>query len=525
MSLEQTQPPISTAKAEYLARLKARESFLDWCLQAGFKPAKHHRLLIAELQALVDKLVATLNNLTPEARETEVSGLRLMVLMPPGSAKSTYISKLFPPWFLAQLHRIPLSELGILACSHEAGLATDFGRAARNIVEGNERWLGYALKKDSRASEQWATTNGGYYKAAGVGAGIAGRRMHLGLIDDFCGSQEDSMSKLFNDKVWDWYVNDFVVRLQPFAARVIIANHRNEDDLVGRLLQREPEKWRVIRLRLLIETEEQAEQDPLQRAVGDYLWPEYFTRQQVNERMGNVYASGIEQQEPAPLKGAFFDAEHFLTYRPDELPPADELSFYCASDHAVSERQTADNTAIIPAAFGRGQLWILPDVVWKRIGSKECIEAMLTLAKRRQFIYWWAEDGHITKSLLPLIQDRLMDERTFINIVPVKPVKDKMQRAQTVQGMMAMGMVRFPANAEWLQRAKKELLTFPNAKHDDFVDALAWLGMGVHKMFGATPAKPRPQFEPNKPWTPTHGWLRDSHRAKQKLLIRQMQDN
>lgn len=454
------------------------------------------------------------NNVNPNKREEEVDGLRLMVLMPPGTAKSTYISKLFPPWFLAQVTQMPTKDLGILACSHEAGLAMDFGRDARNLVEGNERWLGYGLSKDSKASEKWATTLGGYYKCAGVGSGIAGRRMHLGLIDDFCGDQVDAMNKNFNDRIWNWYLNDFVVRLQPFAARVIIANHRNEDDLVGRLLAKEPTKWRVVRFRLLIENEEQAEQDPLGRSVGDYIWPEYFTRQQVTERMANPYASGIEQQEPSPLKGAFFDVEHFQTYKPNELPSISELRFYCSSDHAVSERETADNTAMIPAAFGRGLLWILPDVVWDRIGSKRCIEEMLKLTTNRKPLFWWAEKGHITKSLLPLLQDRMMDSRTYVNIVEVTPVKDKVARAQTIQGMMAMGLVRWPENAPWYQRAKKEMLNFPNGKHDDFVDAMAWLGMGVHSMLDSKPRQAAPEFKPNAPWVPTVKWLKDSVKRK-----------
>ena len=510
---------------ERQSRQQARSSFLSWCRCAGYKPAKHHLLLIAELQAVVDKLVSTLNNLTPEQREQEVDGLRLMVLMPPGSAKSTYISKLFPPWFLSQLFRIPIRELGILACSHEAGLATNFGRAARNLVDGNARWLGYTLKKDSRAADQWETTNGGYYQAAGVGAGIAGRRMHLGLIDDFCGSQEEAMSKLFNDKTWDWYQNDFVVRLQPFAARVIIANHRNEDDLVGRLLANEPAKWRVVRLRLLIETEEQAEQDPLGRVVGDYLWPEYFSRQQVVERMGNPYASGIEQQEPSPLKGAFFEKEHFQTYLPSELPPIEEGRIYVASDHAVSERETADNTAMVAAMFARGQLWILPDVVWKRLGSKACIEAMLDMAKRRKPLYWWAESGHITKSLLPLLEDRMKDDHCYINIVPVTPIKDKMARAQSIQGMMAMGMVRWPAKTEWFQRAQKEMLVFPNGKHDDFVDAVSWLGMGVSSMMGKAARQPAKEFQVNQGINITNGQLKSGEKAEQRLRMLALQDN
>jgi phage terminase large subunit-like protein len=47
--------------------------------------------------------------------------------------------------------------------------------------------------------------------------------------------------------------------------------------------------------------------------------------------------------------------------------------------------------------------------------------------------------------------------------------------------MMSMGMVMWP-KVSWFQRARREFLMFPNGKHDDFVDAASWLGMGVHRM-------------------------------------------
>ncbi len=503
--------------------MEVRGSFHAWCLKAnpGFVPAKHHLLIIHELELLVENLFKAL----VRGAEAPDEPLRLMVLTPPGSAKSTYISKLFPPWFLAQMGRLdrlmkdtgkPTIPLGILACSHSSDYANKWGKAARDVIVGNERWLGIALKNDSRASDEWALTNGCSYKAAGVGKGISGERMHLGVIDDFCGQEQEAGSKLFNDGIWIWWENDFVNRLQPVSARVIIANHRNEDDLVGRLMAKEPTKWRIIRLRLLIETQEQADEDPLGRKVGEYLWPEYFTKEQVDERMANPRASGIQQQEPSPEKGGFFQAEWFNQY--DKLPPLDELQFYCASDHAVSEAQTADLTCLLPAAYGQGKLWILPDTVWDRLGSKATVEAMLNLAKTRKPLYWWAEKGHISKSIGPFLQDRMMDEHVFVNIVQVTPVKDKMTRAQSFQGMMAMSAVMWP-KASWFARAKREFLLFPNGKHDDFVDAAAHLGRGVQSMFGGTPKAPSAQFVENVGMNITMRSIKEQQTREKRALV------
>ena len=463
--------------------LHVRSSFYDWCVINGYQPAKHHQLIINELQSLVERLIKSVSSGRPDAEE----GLRLMVLEPPGSAKSTYISKLFPPWFLAQINE-HIKDLGILACSHSGDLASDFGRAARNLVESNERWLGYSLTPDSRAADKWATTNRGYYQSAGVGAGISGRRAHLGVIDDFCGTEEEAGSKTFNDKIWNWYLNDFVPRLQPHAARVIIANHRNEDDLVGRLMATEASKWRIIKLRLLIETHDQSLSDPLGRHVGEWLWPEYFTKAMVDERMQNPRASGIQQQEPSPEKGGFFQKDHFQMYKMSELPSLDDCRCYAASDHAVRIAQQNDRTCMGIARWKNGILYIDPDLVWDRIPSNLAIKEMLRLANKFHPLYWWAERENISGSIGPILQEIMQDEVKWINIVELATGnKELMARAQSFQTLMALGRVRWP-DCPWFQRAQREMLMFPNGSHDDFVSFVAHLGRGVHQMI-STPKK------------------------------------
>ena len=528
---------LSPTKLEFLARQKARSSLVEWSRLCGFEPAAHHKIIIAELELLVENLIKALLR----GHEVPDEKLRLMVLTPPGSAKSTYISKLFPPWFLAQINRARtlleregkrFEPFGILACSHNAELATDFGRAARNLIDSNTRWLGYNLTKDSRAADKWSVSNGGYFQAAGVNSGISGRRMHLGAIDDFCGAEQEATSQLFNNQTWVWYENDFIPRLQPIAARVVIANHRNEDDLVGRIMQKEADKWRIIKLRLLIETQQQADEDPLHRKIGDYLWPEYFTRAQVEERMANPRASGIQQQEPSPEKGGFYQREWIREY--NDIAVLEGGQAYAASDHAVSIKQVAD-----PSCFGVGimknnLLYIHPRLVWDRINSKDAVAKMLELIKQFKPIYWWAEKGHISKSIGPFLQDRMIDERSFANIIEVTPSKDKMTRAQSANAMMKLGQIILPSDDlcmrysgnRWASRAIRELLLFPNGKNDDFVDFLSLLGNGCHKMISSGPTRTvEPEWQPNKPWVPTVKWLKESAESRTRLRIANLRDD
>src|ERR1700743_210370 len=92
-------PPLEAIQAEREYR-RIKGSLTEWVLRCGYQPAAHHRLLIAELEAV-------------SRGETR----NLAVFMPPGSAKSTYTSVLFPPWLLAN------ANWNVLAASHTIDLA------------------------------------------------------------------------------------------------------------------------------------------------------------------------------------------------------------------------------------------------------------------------------------------------------------------------------------------------------------------------------------------------------------------
>jgi hypothetical protein len=75
----------------------------EWAKHKGFEPAKHHLLIINEIESFLEG-------------EDEV----LLLFAPPGSAKSTYVSVLLPSWYLAKERgtrfgpspNSPLSALG-----------------------------------------------------------------------------------------------------------------------------------------------------------------------------------------------------------------------------------------------------------------------------------------------------------------------------------------------------------------------------------------------------------------------------
>ena len=139
----------------------------------GLVPARHHEFVNEKLE---------------EVERGEID--RLMLFEPPGHAKSTYASHLFPGWYLG---RNPESR--IIAASYTAQLATKFGRRVRNLFDLIEwPFPEVSLARDSKAADQWETVQGGEYFAAGVGGGIAGRRAELAIIDDPIKGRKDADS-------------------------------------------------------------------------------------------------------------------------------------------------------------------------------------------------------------------------------------------------------------------------------------------------------------------------------------------
>lgn len=476
-------------------RRELRSSLHAWAKQAtGYEPASHHTFLLDRLE---DVTYGRLGN--------------LIVLMPPGSAKSKYISNAFPPWWLG---KNPTGA--ILAVSHSKNLIRSFSRNCRNLVDLYHKDLGYGLKPDTQAADEWETSLGGRYFCAGVGAGISGHRADLGFIDDYLGSEEDANSDIIREAQWQWFINDFAYRVKPGCPMIIVANRRHEDDLVGRILEEEPENWTVIRLPFDAE-----EGDPLGRAVGEPLWPEWFlkndkAKKQVERARRHPRSwAGLWQQKPALEAGNFFEKSWIREYQATNLPK--DLRYYCASDHAVKTKQDNDKTCLLVAGVDvQNRIWIV-DWFWDRVDTGIVVAKMIAFARQYKPLRWWAGSDHITGSIGPFLSQKMKDSGVYFPLEEVTARGDKQARAQAIAGRMSEKMVLFPSDLPGWVDAKHEMLMFPGGKHDDFVDALAELGRGLAKMVPASltvnmTGNSLPEWQ--KPITMQ--WVKDSHKRRER---------
>jgi hypothetical protein len=114
--------------------------------------APHHRLLLETIEAAVER---------PHGRA--------MILMPPGSAKSTYCSVVLPAFLMG---RNPGTR--IILASYGTDLARKHGRRARAIVRSAryQKIFGTTLSREQSAADAWALANGSEYMATGIQSAV-----------------------------------------------------------------------------------------------------------------------------------------------------------------------------------------------------------------------------------------------------------------------------------------------------------------------------------------------------------------
>lgn len=461
--------------------------------QSRYMPKRHHRAIAAAYEKV-------------EAGEW----LNLIIEMPPRHGKSELASKRGVPWFVG---KDPFRQ--VIWATYNDDFAGDNGRAMREIIRSPEYQAIFPnaqLKKGSQAQDRLEFTAGGAIFPVGRGSAITGRGADMAVIDDPIKGREEAESAAIRKRLWDWFNDDIYTRLLDDGGRVIIIMTRwHEDDLVGRLTdptnshynEEEARKWRILSLPALAR-----ENDPLGRQEGEALWPERFPAPHLNaikNRNPRGFAS-LYQGRPSPDEGDYFEKKTITTYASiKDLPK--NLRMFAASDHAVSTKQRADLTCLgIGGMDEDGVLWVHPDLAWARYPTDITVEKMMGLMTRHRPLSWWAEGDHISKSIGPFLRKRMLADHVNCAVEPVTISKDKETVGQSIKGMMAMGLVRFPAFAPWWPDALDELLKFPNAAHDDFVSFISLLGHGADRMWGGQSRvkAPPPEDRPAR----TLGWFK-----------------
>lgn len=401
---------------------------------------------------------------------------RLIISMPPQEGKSVRVGKIFPVWVLKQR-----PDTRIIAASYGHALARRNGRAIRDMILSHEK-LGLCIRDDLSAQHEWqlAGHEGGVY-AVGIGGALTGRPGELLVIDDPIKDRKEADSDAYRDAVWDWWTDVASTRLAPGAPVVLILTRWHEDDLAGRLLAAEDgHLWRVLNIPAQADhRSEKGESDPLGRQPGEFL---ISARRRTTDqweaikvRSGGRTWNALYQGRPAPAEGGLFKRDWWREYRSPRwivredgshwVPGADEVAM--SWDMAFKDLSSSDY--VVGQVWGRWGLEVyLLDQVCERLSFVETLKAVRALSARwPQATAKYVEDKANGTAVINALS------RTVPGLIPVEPDGSKQARASAVSPFVEAGSVHLPAPelAPWVGGFVDEHAAFPQATHDDQVDA------------------------------------------------------
>ncbi len=412
---------------------------------ADLVPAAHHRLLISKLEDVA-------------AGRCD----RLMVQMPPGSAKSTFGSVLFPAYFF-KCH--PGQQ--IIATAHTASLAAYLGRRTRAVILEHGAALGLRLRTQSRAAGEFSLESGGEYFAAGVRGPITGRRADLILIDDPIKSWAEAESEAARDALYDWYRAELTARLKPKGRVVLLMTRWHLDDLAGRLMDASDE-WTCLKLPAL-----SVGQDALGRPDGAALWPEWQDEAALLRRQKEVGVrafAAMYQQNPLPPGGAMFNTEaiRILAEAPQVVRT---IRAWDLAATAAAPGKNPDYTVGLKLGLVAGGALVVLDVMRRR-GTAGEVAALIVGTARTDGVATMValpqDPGQAGLAQIADLKTKLGDFR--LHATPEQGTKE--MRAVLASTQMDSGNISLVAGP-WNDAFLSELAAFPGAAKDDQVDALS----------------------------------------------------
>lgn len=269
--------------------------------------AEHQQMILEVMQALIEEEPIR-GPLANGHRDTYADGVILM--FPPGAAKSTYASVVAPAWVLGRY-----SNTNVMCLSYGARLSKGFGRRVRHIVRQPQyvSQFGVNIRQDNQAVDQWGLDNGSTYMSTGILGGVTGNRADLAIVDDPIAGREEAESEIIREKTWEAFKDDVLTRLKPRGKVCMILTRWHEDDPAGRVLGEDwngesglwkgtdDRMWLILRVPLLADRDD----DPLGRAAGDRLWPDWFSEKHVRlqRAAGDRSWNSLQQQNPSASDG------------------------------------------------------------------------------------------------------------------------------------------------------------------------------------------------------------------------------
>lgn len=461
--------------------------------QGAWKKTRFHRFLCRYVQNFVER---------PTEKPYEI----LVISTPPQHGKSQSVTESLPSWYLG---RHP--ENHVIEISYNEDFAIKFGRRnRRKIEEFGDDIFGLTLAKDNNRAVEFETSKHGGMISRGVGTGVTGQPANLMIIDDPIKNKKEAFSKSRRDLIYEEWLMSFKTRLAPHAKVILIMTRWHEDDLAGRLLQEE-ENIKLLNLPCECEDEKEPfcwrdETGTLcRRNIGDALCPEigkdnawlHEYKKGLVSMEGSMTWNALFQGRPTAMEGNIIQRDWWEYYEENELPTIN--TWVMSVDAAFKDEDQSDFVAI--QVWGKTDAHIyLIDAVKKHLSFPDTIVEI----RRLRAMY--------PECKTTLVEDRAngsaiirMLRYEMTGVIAVQPIGSKMARVQAILGAIESGNIHLPKHKRFVGDFVDECSSFPNAAHDDQVDAMSQaLNRLIYQRGNAMPKKKVNYFDKMFPeWAKT----------------------
>src|SRR5580704_10034517 len=270
------------------------------------------------------------------------------------------------------------------------------------------------------------------------------------------------------DKSDRWFRGDVLPSIDEHGRAVLIGNWLHTDGLMARL--KNTGIFTVLEFPLLRE----GDGTEVERCTWKAKYPTQEAIDRKREELGDIGFRREMLLQVVPEEGQDVHPEDIHYW--DE-PPFDDGNYLAHGvDLAISTKESADYTAIVSGEVtwpnGNIEIYIQPHPIIRRMTFSETMEALDNVRKSSVM----SSEFFVEAVAYQQAAIEEMERRAF-SVEAMHPMKDKRARLRVAARYIKMGVVKFPRKG--CEQLLTQLLGFGGEKHDDAVDALVYLILGV----------------------------------------------
>ena len=412
---------------------------------------------------------ALLCNICQSVVEKIESGqkIKICISVPPQHGKSMTVTETLPSWFIG---RNP--DLRCIVTAYNADVAEKFGNKNRQLIKNYGKEIFDIQISDSQDNKTlWdIDKHQGGMLSTGILGGLTSNGGALVIVDDPFKNGEEANNQDLRDKVYNTFADSVATRARGKGNGIIVIHTRwHDDDLIGRLSK--SGEWIIINIPCVWE---KGVDRLLHRKIGQTLCPELGFDSEwaisMQKLLGPKKWNALYQGKPYIEGGNLIKRDSLKFYTEKTKPSVfDAVEMSCDLTFG-GKKSTNDNVCI--GVWGRvGAVHYLLKKVKKKMSFQETLETLRILSSNypqaRKKIVEAKANG------LATIETLNREIGGFVSFDPKS--KSKQERFENVIPLIESGNVYLPDESidNTIEDDIDELLRFPNATHDDFVDMLS----------------------------------------------------